>query len=440
MSTALTMIVSMLFVFRSLNLLKAYFLLIFLIPFLPSYIGIGVGTGGFSLSLFRIMLAILFAYMVVFSIQRQEYFHRNISLAYMSNKKLINIMILFFLLKVFSLLIHSTEISLYIKLFNDFLFSIFIFSITILLVNSDNTIQNLMKMIFYSYTIVLALVIIESFLKRPLLSGLISQTIEIGRDYTQGYSRNSAYRSSGSFLSPILLGEFLVIMISVVMAYINTFKYSLIFKSVYILLFMYAVYSTHSRSAILLSLFALYLYILFSAYRGNLFTRVIANLFNVSIIIVAFYFIYNYVNNLLINFTGRFDYITDVEERSSTSRALQFSNVLDRMKDDFLFGLGKSRNFTNELGSSIDNYYLWTFMEVGIIGISCYFLFMFFLLKEALNQYKSSHINYYLMPLMISILVSITYQLLTANPANHVYLYIFSGLVCTMRVLQNKKQ
>jgi hypothetical protein len=440
MSTALTMIVSVLFAFRSFNLLKAYFLFVFLIPLFPAYIGIGVGAQGFSLSLLRILLSILFAFMILFFIQRQEYFHENISLAYLSNKNLITVMILFFLLKVFSLIINSTEIALYIKLFNDFLFSIFIFSLTILFVDSTKSIHNLMKMIFYSYTIVLALVLIESVLRYPLLSVFISDKIQLTQDFSEGLIRDDRYRTNGSFLNPILLGEFLVTMIPIVVAYINTFKYSSIFKSVYIVLFLYAIYSTGSRSAMLLSLCAAYLYIMFIAYRSNPFTRVIANLFNVIIISVVLYFIYNYVNDLIMNFNGRFDIITDKEERSSTARVLQFSRVFDKMQGDILFGLGKTRNFAKELEGTIDNYYLWTFMEVGIVGMSCYFLFIYLLLKEALAQYKLPQKNYYLLPVIISMLISILYLVLNVNPANHVYLYIFSGLICTMKILQNKNR
>lgn len=441
MSSALTIIVSFLFVFRSFNLLKAYFLFVFLIPFLPAYIGIGAGSKGFSLSLIRILLAILFMFMVIFFIQKQKFSSGSISLAYSSNKNLINIMILFFVLKVFSLLINSTDISLYIKLFNDFLFSLFIFSLTILFVNTNNSIQNLMKMIFYSYTLVLVLVITESVLKFPLLSGLMSQTIELGRDYTIGHIRHDRYRTNGSFLNPILLGEYLVMIFPVVLAYINTLKQSLIFKSVFIVIYLYAIYTTGSRSAILLSLFALYLYILFISLRGNHFTRVIANFFNLILIGTILYFIISYIIDLSSNFTGRFDYIMDPEKRSSTSRALQFNNVFDRMRDNAWFGLGKNRNFVNELdGAAIDNYYLWTYMEVGLIGLVSYLTFLYFLMKEAWSQFKLIHYNYYLLPIIISIILSITFQLLSVNPANHVYLYIFAGLICTMGVIQNKKR
>jgi hypothetical protein len=235
-----------------------------------------------------------------------------------------------------------------------------------------------------------------------------------------------------------MLGEFLAILIPVVLAYISTFKYSLIFKSVYILLFLYAIYSTGSRSAILLSTAAAYLYIILLAYKGSPFTRVIASSVNFVIISMSLYLVYNYVNDLLMNFTGRFDYITDLEERSSTSRALQFSRIFDRMQDDVLFGLGKTRNFTSEVEGAIDSFHLWNYMEVGIIGVSCYFLFFYFLFKEVWAQYKLPHNNYFLLPLIISISIIILSMNINVNPANHIYLYIFSGLICTMRVLQNK--
>jgi O-antigen ligase len=137
------------------------------------------------------------------------------------------------------------------------------------------------------------------------------------------------------------------------------------------------------------------------------------------------------------HFTGRFDKITDEAVRSSTSRALQYIRVFDKISEAPFFGFGRTRNFTDLLGSAIDNYYFWLTLEVGIFGILIYLSFLYFLVRTAFNQYKKSFKNYYLLPLLISILISVLFQFLMANPANHIFLYIFVGLISVMKVLQN---
>jgi branched-subunit amino acid transport protein len=142
------------------------------------------------------------------------------------------------------------------------------------------------------------------------------------------------------------------------------------------------------------------------------------------------------------NFSGRFDFISDEGERSSVSRALQYVVIYDKMHEAPFFGFGRERNYLmlfKEL-HAVDNYYFWTILEVGIIGISVYSFFLYMLVRTALSQYKVSYRSYYLLALIIAILMSIFYQNLMANPANHIYLYIFAGLICVIKVLQNEKR
>jgi hypothetical protein len=163
-------------------------------------------------------------------------------------------------------------------------------------------------------------------------------------------------------------------------------------------------------------------------------------MFNLLIIGVVFYFAFHYINDLIMNFHGRFDEITGGEETiSSTSRALQYVRIYNLMLDAPFFGFGRLINFRDLLGSAIDNRYFWMIVEVGIIGISVYFLFLFTLAKTVLNLYKSSYNNYYVFPLLISIFSYIPYKILTVGDTNIIYLYIFAGLVCVIKVMQKEK-
>lgn len=440
MGTIITVAVSIYYFIISYRLQFAYFFFVFLIPFLPKYIGFGVGGEGFALSLQRILLLILFISAFVSFMQNSKYILKRISLVYQQNKILINLLLVLFVIKVVSLSLNSREFALYIMLFFDFLFSVFIFMMTILLIDSEETIHHLVKIFFYGYTIVLILVVIESILKFPLLSIFISSQIEYIRDYSESFIRGGSYRVNGSFISPIPLGEYLVIMFPIIVSYMFRSKYSLLLKIIYFLLFVYAIYSTGSRSAILMSGGIVYLYFIILLYRNSKFSRFVAHVLNLIVFVIVLYFVYNYISDLLMNFHGRFDKLGSEESASSTSRALQYVAVYNKMQEAPFFGFGRERNFVTMFNFfAIDNYYFWIILEVGIIGILAYILFLYTLVKTGLDQYKSIDKNYYLSALLIGIILNILYQILVSAPENLIYLYIFAGLICVMKVLQNNK-
>jgi len=439
--TVLTLAVSAYFFIASYRLQFAYFLFVFLIPFLPKYIGFGVGGEGFALSLKRILLMILFMWTAVSFTQHREHITKRIFLVYRQNKLLINLLLLFFAIKIFSLTINSRELSQYIALFDDFLFSIFLLMLTILLVDSEEAIYRLMKIIFYGYTIVLIVVLIESIVKFPMLSIFASGQMQLTRDASEAFSRSGAYRTLGTFSNPIVLGNYFIALFPIIMAYVNINKYSLSFKIVYVLFFMYAVYSTGSRSAILLFTVMVYLYIII-IFSSSQLSRFVVSVINVTITIFVLYFVYTYISDLVINFGGRYDLVSDHEERSSIARAMQYVAIYDKMQEAPFFGFGRMRNFTSgfEEHLQIDNYYFWQILEVGIIGMIVYLLFFYILINTALRLYKLSYKNDYLLPLLVSITILILYQILSAVKDMHIYLYIFAGLISVMKVLQIKKE
>nr|WP_256465877.1 O-antigen ligase family protein [Sulfurovum sp. XGS-02] len=211
---------------------------------------------------------------------------------------------------------------------------------------------------------------------------------------------------------------------------------------IYLLLFIFAIYSTGSRSAIVMSMILVYIYLVLNIYRRGKEYRLIAHMLNVIVIGVVFYFLFNYIHMLIMNFHGRFDLLSGGEEvRSSTSRALQYVAVYDKIQEAPFFGFGKERNFVTKFDFyAIDNYYFWIILEVGLIGTLLYLLFYYFLIKTALNLYKRSHRHYYLLPTLIGILLIIGSMFLVQPPDNHIYLYLFAGLICVMKALQTNKK
>ena len=130
MGTILSLVSSLFFFIISYKFKFAYFLFIFLIPFMPEYLGFGIGSEGFSLSLKRIFLIILFMSSALLFTQKSNHMLKQVSQVYQQNRLLINALLLFFVIKIISLSLNSRELSQYMMLFNDFLLSIFIFLLT----------------------------------------------------------------------------------------------------------------------------------------------------------------------------------------------------------------------------------------------------------------------------------------------------------------------
>ncbi len=441
MGTVLTIIVSAYYFIQFHRITLLYFLFIFLIPFLPRYIGLGVGSEGFSLSLVRILLMIVFMSFAVSFMLNREYIIDRILLVYQKNKILINTLLLLFLLKIISLLLNNNTFQLYIILFNDFLFSIFIFFLTIVIIDSEESIERLVKILFYSYTLVLVLVIIEYFLKYPLFSIFASDQMTLLTDVSQGFVKDDGrYRVSTGFDNPIPLGQYLTLLFPLVISYITKNKYSLGLTMIYSLLFIFAVYSTGSRAAILMSGIMVYLYVMFKLYKSNQTVRIIMYIFNFVIAGFAVYFTYDYISNLISGFTGSFLDISSSEERSSVSRALQYISIYTKSMEAPLLGFGRVRNATVEFQlGAIDNYYFVVVLEVGIIGLFTYLMFSYFLVRTALLEYKSIFRNHYLFPVLISTVLIILYQIMVSVPDVNIFLYIFAALISIMKTIQYNK-
>lgn len=440
MGSVLTLAVSAYFFIISYRLKYVYFLFVFLTPFLPKYIGFGVGGEGYALSLNRILIMILFMWAVISFTQNSAYISRRISLVYQQNKLLINLFLVFFLIKIFSLTINSREFTLYIMLFDDFLNTIFIFILTILIIDSEESIDKLMKIIFYGYIIALMFVYLDAFLKFPPLSVFSSGQIKNLEDVSQGIMLGDKYRVNGSFTGPIDLGQYLVILLPIVRVYINSHGYSLLFKTFFYISIIFAIYSTHSRSAILMFAIVIYLYFILRVYDSTKLTRFIVHIFNLILFIIVFYFVFNYINNLITNFTGSFYLIADEQVRSSTSRALQYIAVYEKMHEAPFFGFGRERNYLESLDLlTIDNLFFWRVLEVGLIGILTYLAFLYTTIKTTMNLYLNKHKCIYIEALLINFICIVLYHFLSVSTVNHLYFYIFIGVVCVINILQKSE-
>jgi hypothetical protein len=326
-------------------------------------------------------------------------------------------------------------------LFDDFLRTIFVIFLTVILIDSEKSIDKLMKIIFYGYTVALIFAYLDAIMKFPPLSVFASAAMEITEAGTETFFRDGVYRVNGSFSGPIDLGQYLVTLFPIIRAYINSHRYSLIFKISFYVLTLYAIYLTHSRSAMLMFAILIYLYFILWIYRkNNRLFRLIGHLLNITLSIVAFYYTFNYINTLIEKFHGRFDLLGDEQTISATSRALQYVRIYEKMGEAPFFGFGRMRNYTDMLGSAIDNLLFWIVLEVGLIGVIFYLAFFYQAIKKSMYLYFNKSKNIYNEALIISFVCVFLYHFLSATAYNHIFFYIFVGILCVMNVLPKKEQ
>ncbi len=78
-------------------------------------------------------------------------------------------------------------------------------------------------------------------------------------------------------------------------------------------------------------------------------------------------------------------------------------------------------------------------MSLIIIGLFTYLTFNYLVIRTALQQYRSGFTNYYLFPILISIVLIMLYQILVSVPDVYIFLYIFSALISIMNIIQHRK-
>lgn len=421
-----TLFLSSLFILVSKNLYKLLYFFIFLLPFLPRYIGFGIGQEGSSLSLKRILLLVLLGVTSLFLLQQRKYLSRVFKVL-KANKLLVWIFISVMFIQLASIIINGIAIKSIVLFINDFMMTFFMLFICTMFIRNINDITQLYKVITWSYLLVISLVLIEAVIQHPIYTVFASNQIQVSRDISDAFMRDGMYRVSASFTNPIVLGAFLVSMFSLILSYVPK-KFILILLPIY----LFCVYMTGSRGAILLTLILFYLYVFFTFGKRNRLFSMLLNILNSILIILIIIFSYVYISDLYNNFTNYMSFDT-ASERSDVSRALQFYVILDYIKDAFWLGHGRIvvfEQFKESFGASLDNYYIRVLAETGFIGLFLYTILMGLIVKYAFDIAK---INKKFLPISLSVIVLVLYQFLLAIPYMWIYLYAFLGIMFNIK-------
>jgi hypothetical protein len=428
-------IISFIFILKISRLKNIYFYFILLIPFLPRYIGFGIG--GDALSLKRVFLMLLFILTTVFLIRNTKLL-RDFYKIYKRNLLLLNSIFLFILIKIISEVLNSTGMKPLLMISNDFLFSIFILFITILSIKNDYDIYKIYKIMFLNFIIIVVIASIEFVVSHPIYTVFASGNIESLKDINSIVMRGEQYRVSGNFVNTLILGQFLVVTFPLVIKYLQALNFKVILIPLFIFLFFSVVYMTDSRSAWLMIVLMMYLYIIISFYNKKILYGRLIYVVNIFLFLGVSYFSFTIISELVTSFSG-FSSQNSAEENSLLSRSIQVVRIFDSTRHSMFFGNGRIVDFAlfgQEIGA-IDSYFLLVFYETGVIGLSIYLFFLFMIIKLITNLYIKKIID---KSLVISLILLIVYQFFISIPDNLIYIFIFLGIVLRAEDNWIKKQ
>lgn len=426
-----TTFLSTYFVFVSKNIYNALYLFIFLLPFSPRYIGFGIGQGGSSLSFKRIMLLILLMATSIFLMQHGRYLLKFVK-AYKVNKLVVWMLVSVMIIQLASIVTNGPSIQSFVMYINDFLMTFFMVFIGTLLIQSIKDISKLYKAIAWSYILVIVLVLFESIVHHPIYTIFATDQIQASRDISESFIRDGMYRVSASFTNSIVLGAFLVSMFPFLLSYLSK-KFLFFIVPIY----MFCVYVTGSRAAVMLTFILLYLYLYFVIKRRSKVLSRLLYFLNIVLTVLTVVFLYYYISNIFYNFTNYMALETE-SERSTVSRALQFYVIIDYIKDAWWLGYGRIvqfQEFKDSFGASLDNYYIRIIAENGFLGLFAYSILIGTIVKYSFSIVK---IDNKFIPIALSVVILVLYQFFLAIPYMWIYLYIFLGVMINIKTKYKK--
>ncbi len=270
------------------------------------------------------------------------------------------------------------------------------------------------------HSIIIASIIINIFALIELKnnSNIFQNYIITKNIYTENLKiayRNEQYRPMGTFENSLIYGQYLVFVVIISFYIIKKYKHNIesTLKYIYIiniLISIYLITRTDSRTAILCIIFAAIYYII----KINIKLTPIIIIF-LSVILV-FTIITGILNIILYNVLfGNMEYLY-----STNSRIMQIYEGFQYFIKQPLFGYGitnASNLFTKKY---YDSFYLGLILEAGIIGFIIYLIIIY---KQMLKIRKLTNNIDKIFYSIIIILFQI-YNLFLAYSTNHIILYI----------------
>ncbi len=412
----------------------AFFLYIGLLPFMPAYLAIPLGIGGAGISLRRIFTYVLLLGIFTTFAKRPRQWLILISLL-MTWRAFVLGLIVLYVAKLLSTLMLNELVGL-VYWFDEVAEIVVALLLGIKFIDSMQAVRTFFIVVTASFFLCELTVLVEYAVGHNLLQQLITVVVStVGENVLSGFDRVDVYRTMGLFDNPLSLSEFVVI--STVFSYgayrLQSLKWLPLLA---ILLSFSVIYSTGSRSGILLLCVILAMFGYLSFVKNFPSLRLVTRLLSLLILLGVSYAAYFAINDphgfvdATYSLLGGGSYA-----RSTMFRLKQYPLIFSEIFNNPLFGYGVKNQFIQHLKITLDSYYLRVLIEGGFIGLSAFLVQVIFVTKFVIFADRSSQltteINKEIYMFSLLYLASfVGYKFFLSMRYNNIYFY----LVCSMLI------
>ena len=403
----------------------------------PRYFGIGIGEGGFALSVQR-MISITLISLIILALIFQRKKSRNYESIYSPNFFLY-VFLLFFSISAFSSFKNNPNSIYFIFIFSEDLINIFLSYLIVFFVFPIY--QSKTKFLKYLFLIPAAVsslfIFIELLNSEPVFSDIEDTSIAALRDPGEAKFRDGAYRAKALFNGPLILSEFAVY------AWVSVlFLWGVVERNVkrpkreisqqVLILFgiivLFCVLSTGSRAGLALVVIATFCFLIIQNTRrtGRKLSAIAIRFYIVIGISLVLAYLYYKISQFIQ--VKSFSDIANQFDRSSYARTLQYFQVASIIQDSPLIGFGYQRNFAERFDAlyNIDNHYLRVLLQAGFLGLALFIIAIFTVILSGLRMLSSdnrevSRIGAFLIVFGVVFLIQ---KLFLSQPDNNIYLYL----------------
>lgn len=415
--------------------------LVFLLPFMPRYLGWGIGEEGFALSPRRIATIACFIGLAAVLMLRSRLADR-IFLVIKENKLLVLLLLLLYLAKLAATALNS-GISLNLMYVADDLILSLVPAVGLMLV--VRTAQDEDRLVFLVVTALLitaCLAMIESIKGSVLLQGLVQVSVEeAGRGGLTDLVRSGLYRSKALFDNPLLLSEFVCITWPwAVYLWTNGDSSSRVWVGFSTAIAAPAtLLAVHARSGWLVFVLGVtaYVSLVFWGRSGAMGRLAMSALLSMAVAFVGWMAV-----QVITDPTA---YISPGAEGtlSIAERLNQYVLVATAWTESPFLGFGMTRNFSEDLEflNNIDNYWLRLILEGGALSVVLFAAIALWLLLMTLGEYLSAptlEYRRFMTAGIVSLLAFALYKLFVSMPTNNAYFYIFAALIVRRKFWRNR--
>lgn len=412
-----------------------FLLFVFLLPFMPRYLGLSYGHGS-SIDARRMLMVWLSLYFLFWLVRTKKI---NIVIHLIKKNRWIFIALFSLALTKSISTFSNSGLSNFLFVADDFLFSFVVVLLVMMFVRSDRGRLQLATVFVVSLLVCEIMSVVEFIKQAPLMSGVIEVAVQGTEKSLMGLSRGGVYRAAALFDNPLLLSSFVCIAWPFAWyCYRYRKEQSQIqrnFAFISLLLTPVALYFVAARSGWIVLTLTIFSFIVLNAWQHLRRTaKLLMGLCVLGILLLGAY-------RILDTLRAPEAYFSDASESgvSALERVHQYMIVADAIKERPLLGYGMQRDIANDLQflEHMDSYWLRLIVEGGLISVFTFVILIWFvyrrlnLLGRLVFRPKDKQL---IAVLTVSIFAFVVNLFFIAIPTNNIYLYIFIGVVVGWKI------